>query len=427
MKLIEINRDGVHWRSGWGKRHTTYFEEIDNVGHTGRTLQLGLHLGSTIELVTPSQNTEALSARLNAIVSGKEDALLRVVDRKTFRAEIDRWMALGGFSAAPFASFLAEAATKLGSSDVHIEPTSMCYRLSIRQCGTLQTVAEIPSSVGRRLLGRLKVLCGAQVHRSDIVQEGRAVFGAENDVRLSFVPAVWGESATLRLFDRLKGVATLEELGFDGQALTGLKDLLAKPRGIILFVGPSASGKTTSLYTSLRFQLTTAQQTRRVITVEDPVEYRLPNVVQLEVDPCRGNTYEVLLKSALRQDANILVVGEIRDRTTAELAIRAGMTGHQVLSTLHAGSCGEAIMRLVELGIPPTQICSAVIGIAAQELVGRPCPDCQGEVLATCTCLGSGFVGRRARANVVSMDARLARIICADPTGFQLSECFHAS
>ena len=427
MKLIEVNRDGVLWRSGWGKRHTTYFEEIDQVSHTGRTLQLGLHLGSTLQLVTPWHTVAEISTRLSAIVSGESDALQRVTDRPTLSSEIARWMALGGFSAAPFARFLAEAAAKLGSSDVHIEPTSTCYRLSIRQCGTLQTIADLPTSVGRRLLGRLKVLCGAQVHRRDIVQEGRAVFGSGNDVRLSFVPAVWGESATLRLFDRLKGVATLGELGFEGQALTGLQNLLAKPRGIILFVGPSASGKTTSLYTSLRSQLATAQQTRRVITVEDPVEYRLGNVVQLEVDPGRGNTYEVLLKSALRQDANILVVGEIRDRVTAELAIRAGMTGHQVLSTLHAGSSGEAIMRLVELGIAPTQICSAVTGIVAQELEGRTCPDCQGDGPSTCACQGSGLVGRRARADVLSMNARLARIICANPTEFQLSECFHAS
>ena len=181
-----------------------------------------------------------------------------------------------------------------------------------------------------------------------------------------------GESATVRLFDRLKRDATLDDLGFDPETLASLRRLVRSERGLVVVCGSSASGKTTTLYTAVRELLADSEGCSRTVSVEDPVECCLPGMLQLEVNDGQGNSYAALLRSVLRQDANVIVVGEIRDPETAELAVRAALTGHLVLTTLHAGSAAEALLRLLDLGVGPNVLASAVEGVICQRLVRVP-------------------------------------------------------
>ncbi|MEZ4471289.1 MAG: ATPase, T2SS/T4P/T4SS family [bacterium] len=213
-------------------------------------------------------------------------------------------------------------------------------------------------------------------------------------------PGVGGEAVTIRLFDRLEGEARLDERQFSPGLQAELARVLASPHGVLLFAGPSASGKTTTLYTALRMLLASAGGTRRALTVEDPVEYRLAGVVQLEPDPHRGVTGAELLRAALRQDADILVVGEARDAESVALMLRAGLTGHLVLGTVHAGNAAEAWARLAELGAEPAVLGRAVRGILAQRLLRRRC------CAAGCpACGGTGHRGRTAVAELRVPDA----------------------
>ncbi len=349
-----------------GRETLRYYEELEGVAlrAPGR---LGLRFAGAGEVLVRMTDAESLAARLSAVVEGPERARAGVRDLTDLREVLAAWLGLPGFCAAPFVRFVLEAGVALDASDLHWEPTDEGYRLCLRRFGELREVGRVPRGVGQRVVGRLKVLAGALVHRVDIVQEGRVdLAGPGTDVRLSFVPTVRGESVTARLFDRLKGGATLAGLGFDATLREGIDALTAGP-GVVVFAGASASGKTTTLYTTLR-ELMARMPDRRVVTIEDPVECRLDGATQLEVDAARGNTYAALLRSVLRQDAEVLVVGEVRDEETAALALRAGLTGHLVLTTLHAGSVDEVRRRLRDLGADAETMAQAVRGVVAQRL-----------------------------------------------------------
>ena len=319
-----------------------------------------------------TRGAKASAAAIQRVLNRGDQALERTTALADLRTEVTAWSQESGFSAPAFVDYILRAATRLEISDLHIKGGVQEASVSVRRNGRLFPVGGIPRAEGRRVVARLKVLAGVQSHRSDVVQEGRIdLLGTGADVRMSFVPAVDGESVTARLFDQLKTRATLDTLGFDPAVQATLRQLASARRGLVLFAGASAAGKTTTLYTVLRHLMTASREHLRVITVEDPVECRIEGVTQLEVDHSTGNDYPTLLRSVLRQDANVLVVGEIRDAATAALAVEASLTGHLVLSTVHAGCMAECLMRLLDLDVAPRMLSAGLTGVVAQRLEKR--------------------------------------------------------
>ncbi len=397
-EALEIQAPLRPWKS-----RRIYYEELESLGVQGEALKLKLYEGSKLSLKLGAQ-AEPLALELREILEGPKEAHRPAQDLESLRETLGSWLNREGFSARPFVDYLLRAAQELGASDLHLRPLFQGgSQLSLRMDGVLLNLIKIGSQRAARLLSRLKVLSKLQVHRSDCPQEGRVDL-EEGWVRLSFVPSVGGESLCVRLFDRLKGEADFEGLGFNPKLREQLEGLLSSPSGVLLFTGPSASGKTTTLYTALRHLLARGGGTLRAITVEDPVEYLLEGVVQLEASTALSGA--PLLRAALRQDADILVVGEARDRESVELMLRAGLTGHRVLGTLHAGSAVEALSRLLESGAPVGMICAAVRGILSQRLIRRRCCPSGCE-----RCGGTGYRGRTVLAELLLLDEPIQALI----------------
>lgn len=371
MHRVDVTPEALHLR-GALRRRTLYFEELAAVSAEADRLRLALHDGEAVTIRLADGEAGRLAAEVGAVLAPADVA----ADVPALRATVEAQAARRGFAAAPFVEGLLRSAAALGASDLHAQPDlAGGHALTLRVDGVVHALGTLERGRALRVIGRLKILAGVQVHRDDVPQEGRAPLpgGSGGFVRLGFAPGVGGEAVTIRLFDRLKGEARLAALGFSAGVQAGLDALLGAPHGVLLFAGPSASGKTTTLYTALRALLARAEGSRRALTVEDPVEYRLPGVVQLEPDPGRGLAGADLLRAALRQDADVLVVGEARDAESVALMLRAGLTGHLVLGTVHAGNAAEAWARLQELGAEPAVLGRAVRGILAQRLVRRRC------------------------------------------------------
>ncbi len=366
-----------------------YWHELEWLGRQGPRLSFGREGRKPLQLEADART----EAELSWIFGAQRPAIDGVED---LRRGIEAWLDRAGFYAPPFVEWLVEAASLLGASDLHLAPQG---RVSLRLDGVLHDLGTLDEARAARTRGRLKVLSELGAHLSDRPQEGRASIGGAW-IRTSFVPGVGGESVTLRLFDRLKAEATLEALGFDPQALTTLQTLLAQPHGVLLIAGASASGKTTTMYTALRSVVAASAGTVRALAVEDPVEYSLDEVVQLEAEPQRGVDGAALLRSALRQDVDLLAVGEVRDPDTAALLIRAGLTGHRVLATIHAGTPAEAWLRLLEAGVPEAQLQAAINGVLVQALLRRRCcaEGCEA-------CHQTGYAGRVALVDVRPREA----------------------
>jgi type IV pilus assembly protein PilB len=268
-------------------------------------------------------------------------------------------------------------ALKDRASDVHIEPTESEMRVRYRVDGALQTVMTLPKSVQAGLSTRLKVLARLNIAERRLPQDGAfevALDGRRIDFRVSTVPTIFGERIALRLLDKTKGLLTLEQLGLDAQARRRYESLIRQPFGIILVSGPTGSGKTTTLVSTLALL---NSPDKNIITVEDPVEYQLPGVSHIQVNPRAGLTFASGLRSIVRQDPDTIMIGEIRDVETAEIAIHASLTGHLVLTTIHTNDASSALTRLADMGIEPYLIASAVIGVASQRLVRLLCPQCK--------------------------------------------------
>lgn len=268
-------------------------------------------------------------------------------------------------------------ALKDRASDVHIEPTESDMRVRYRVDGALQTVMTVPKSVQAGLATRIKVLARLNIAERRLPQDGAfemAIDGRRIDFRVSTVPTIYGERVALRLLDKTKGLLTLEQLGLDERARRRYDSLIHQPYGIILVSGPTGSGKTTTLVSTLAL-LNSVD--KNIITVEDPVEYQLPGVSHIQVNPKAGLTFASGLRSIVRQDPDIIMIGEIRDIETAEIAIHASLTGHLVLTTIHTNDAASALTRLADMGIEPYLITSAVIGVASQRLVRLLCPNCK--------------------------------------------------
>jgi type II secretory ATPase GspE/PulE/Tfp pilus assembly ATPase PilB-like protein/ActR/RegA family two-component response regulator len=263
------------------------------------------------------------------------------------------------------------------SSDIHIEPEEGGVAVRYRIDGVLRQVMKIPRAAGIPLISRIKIISGMDIADRLRPQDGRArvaVNGVPVDLRVSTLPASLGEKVVIRVLDTSSTVLALESLGLTGEECTAITDLLENRDGIILVTGPTGSGKTTTLYSAIRH---VQSEGVNIVTVEDPVEYRLQGIVQVQVHEKAGLTFASALRSILRQDPDVVLVGEIRDRETAQIAVQASLTGHLVLSTLHTNDAPNAITRLVDIGMEPYKIASALRGVVAQRLMRRLCPTCK--------------------------------------------------
>lgn len=268
-------------------------------------------------------------------------------------------------------------AVKERASDIHIEPYERGLEVRLRVDGILRKVLTPPKIIQDALISRVKIIAGLDIAEKRLPQDGRIkllVAGRNIDIRVSIIPTSLGERAVMRLLDRKSGIITLEMLGFPSDMQRKYEELLSRQNGIILVTGPTGSGKTTTLYASL---LRLYSEERNIITVEDPVEYQLSGIGQMQVNPKIGLTFASGLRSILRQDPDIMMVGEIRDKETAEIAIHASLTGHLVLSTLHTNDAPSAVTRLIDMGIEPFLVASSLVCVLAQRLVRVICPHCR--------------------------------------------------
>jgi general secretion pathway protein E len=274
-------------------------------------------------------------------------------------------------------NLLVSQAVKDRASDIHIEPQQDRLRVRYRIDGILHDTLALPLSVHGPMVSRVKVLASMNIAERRRPQDGHfaiSVDGTEVDIRVATADTSWGEMAVLRVLDKAMSVMNLPELGFLPGSLKTYQRLIRSPFGMILAAGPTGSGKTTTLYASIN-QLDSKE--RNIITIEDPVEYRFANINQMQVNIQADVTFARGLRATMRLDPDVILVGEIRDKETASIAIQAALTGHLVLSTVHANDAVGALFRLMDLGIEPFLITSALVGIIAQRLVRRVCPHCR--------------------------------------------------
>ncbi len=299
-------------------------------------------------------------------------------DEETTEADVERLRDLA--SEAPvirIVNHLITKAVEARASDIHIEPFEAQLRVRYRVDGVLQDVDAPPARLRAAIISRIKIMAKLNIAEHRLPQDGRIKIvarGKEIDLRVSTLPALHGEGVVLRILDREGVVLDFDSLGFDDSTRGQFLDLIERPTGIMLVTGPTGSGKTTTLYTSLT-HLNSSE--KKIITVEDPVEYQLRGVNQIQVKPKIGLTFANALRSILRQDPDIIMIGEIRDLETAQIAVQAALTGHLVLATLHTNTAAATITRLLDMGVEDYLVTSTVVGIQAQRLVRRLCPACR--------------------------------------------------
>ncbi len=328
---------------------------------------------------------------------------------------------------------------KMGATDIHIEPEEQVLRTRFRVDGVMQQGPSFPKKLQSAIITRIKILSDLNVSENRIPQDGKTRFAVDKqrvDMRVSTLPSIFGEAVVIRILDKSKVLVGLENLGFSDSNRKIFEDLIKRPDGIILVTGPTGSGKTTTLYTALS-SINSLEKT--VITLEDPVEYELSTIRQSQINVRAGMTFAAGLRAILRQDPDVILVGEMRDTETAEMAVRAALTGHLVFSTLHTNDAPRAIPRMVDMGITPLLLSTSVIAIIAQRLIRLICEDCKEEYQPNpdlvrkyklgdkldfdkpfyhgrgCQrCKTSGFKGRRGIYEVLLMNADISRLIVND-------------
>jgi len=317
------------------------------------------------------------------------------------------------------------------ASDIHLEPRRTHMEVRYRIDGDLQHVRNIPRNLMAACISRIKVMADMDIAERRIPQDGRITIRVEDrqvDLRVSTLPIQHGERVVMRVLDRDRSLRRLDELGFSPRNLTTFRWLLQRPNGMILVTGPTGSGKTTTLYAALR---EVRSVTRNIITCEDPIEYELEGINQSNVNEKAGLTFAAQLRAILRQDPDVVLVGEIRDQETAEIACRAAMTGHLVLSTLHTNDAASAIPRLMDMGVESFLISSSLVGVVAQRLVRVICPHCKQEYEPTlaeirvigrpveklyrgtgcAACGGRGYLGRVSVHEILVVDDEIRTLI----------------
>lgn len=327
-------------------------------------------------------------------------------------------------------TYIIQDAVDSGASDIHIEPWESTLVVRVRLSGVLTELVHLPLELLEKVSGRLKVMADLISYQTDLPQEGHvpgdpALGGAE--LRLSVFPTVRGEKIVIRVFDPRSRSFDLEALGFDRKSLAMFVHLLTRPSGLILLTGPTGSGKTTAIYSALYHLSQRAGPTVSISTVEDPVECHLPMVSQAQVNRAREFTYPIALRSLMRQDPEVIMIGEIRDAETAAIAVQAGLTGHLVISTIHSGTTSGVFARLINMEIEPFLLSSSIIGVVGLRLIRNNCRHCihpyrpepslltmvPPELLTTATfmkgagcreCLHTGFSGRTALTEMLIAD-----------------------
>ena len=329
---------------------------------------------------------------------------------------------------------LIAEAVDLRASDIHIEPAEDRVVVRMRVDGVLTEAPSLPPSMRSALVSRIKVMAELNIAERRLPQDGRmraTVRGNEVDLRVATSPSIHGETVVMRILDRSSLTLDFPTLGFDSALAERLRALLARPFGIVLVTGPTGSGKTTTLYTALA-ELNSGK--RKILTVEDPIEYRLPGIVQTQVNAQIGLTFSTALRSFLRQDPDVMMVGEIRDLETAQIAVQAALTGHTILSTLHTNTAAGAVTRLLDMAVEPFLLTSTLTGVLAQRLVRRLCQECRtpysptAAQLAVIGCSGqeglefwsangcahcnnSGFKGRVALVELLEINEAVGQVI----------------
>ncbi|UCF57493.1 MAG: Flp pilus assembly complex ATPase component TadA [Deltaproteobacteria bacterium] len=358
------------------------------------------------------------------------------------------------FQSSPFVKMvdlIIRNAIKKGASDIHIEAQEKHVRVRNRVDGVLQDTIKLPKWTQPIIISRIKVLGGMNIAEKRLPQDGRIKVGAKSlaaDLRVSTLPTFYGEKAVIRILNKSESFLSLHELGFMEENLSMLKRFIRRPQGMILITGPTGSGKTSTLYACM--QEVKSEETN-IVTVEDPVEYELSGINQVQINEKVGLTFPFVLRSILRQDPNVLMIGEIRDQETAEIALQASLTGHMVLSTLHTNDAPSAITRLVDIGMPPFLIASSVVGVIAQRLVRVICPNCKEEYVpnpdllsrlsmtqeelpfkfyrgAGCTrCNNTGFRGRVAIDEAMVVGYKIRELIQSGATSDMIREAAMAT
>lgn len=367
-----------------------------------------------------THNLSDLSQRISAAYAQGESSAAAVVSEVEGEADLQRMMQdlpaiedlLETSDDAPIIRMLNALLTQAardGASDIHIEPYERHSVVRFRVDGNLREVVQPNRALHAALISRLKIMAELDIAERRMPQDGRISLRIGTravDVRVSTIPSAHGERAVLRLLDKSEGQLSLESVGMQGDVLARLGHLLQQPHGIILVTGPTGSGKTTTLYAGLQ-RLDT--RGRNIMTVEDPIEYELAGIGQTQVNTKIDLTFAKALRAILRQDPDIIMVGEIRDIETAQIAIQASLTGHLVLATLHTNDAASAVTRLTDMGIEPFLLSSSLLGVLAQRLVRKVCTACSG---AGCdACAHTGYAGRTGVFELLETDDTLRALI----------------
>ncbi|MFY9269833.1 MAG: type II secretion system ATPase GspE [Candidatus Manganitrophaceae bacterium] len=395
-------------------------------------------------------------------VMGKESEVMRAIDRyytggasmEEAVREADR-QGIGGETegsvldlsklaedtpVVKFVNTMIMQAIREEASDIHIEPDADLFRIRFRHDGLLREMMTTPRNLQAGVTSRIKIMAGLDIAEKRVPQDGRVqmrVGDREVDFRISTLPTLFGEKIVMRLLDKSRLLLSLTDLGFSNGTLQTFEKMIRRPYGLVLVTGPTGSGKTTTLYSALK-QLSSPE--KNIVTIEDPVEYQIKLINQVPVNVKVGVTFATGLRSILRQDPDIVMVGEIRDRETATIAVQAALTGHLVLSTLHTNDAAGAVARLIDMGVEPFLIASSLVGIVAQRLIRKVCSRCakpysmpaeqlealgltglmkeRGEIKLVrgegCSeCRGSGYSGRVGIYELLSVDDSIRRLIVA--------------
>ncbi|UXH79313.1 type II secretion system ATPase GspE [Roseateles amylovorans] len=388
-----------------------------------------VHLPNHLECISPSE----MAQRLQTAYAGGGDNAAMVVGEVESAVDLSRLMQdlpavedlLEAADDAPIIRMLNALLTQAannGASDIHIEPYERESSVRFRVDGTLRDVVRPNRALHAALISRLKIMAELDIAEKRLPQDGRIslrIGGRAIDVRVSTLPSAHGERAVLRLLDKSESRFSLAALGMDGERLERFQRVVQQPHGIVLVTGPTGSGKTTTLYAALQ---TVDTSTTNVLTVEDPIEYELAGIGQTQVNARIELTFAKALRAILRQDPDVIMIGEIRDYETAQIAIQASLTGHLVLATLHTNDAVSAVTRLTDMGVEPFLLSSSLLGVLAQRLVRKLCPVCKTpaqlpgggvryQPVGCQACGSSGYKGRTGVYELMVCDEKIRHLI----------------
>lgn len=413
---------------------------IDNL-HLMTGLEICPLVVADMELAAAIENF----ANMNSSVENYDD------DDQTETAEETEELTLDDKPAVQLVNQIINNAIKSGASDVHIEALEKILRVRFRIDGVLQEVMQNPIKIFPSVVSRVKVLGGMDIAEKRVPQDGRATVRYEDrtlDVRIATMPTVYGEKIVMRLLERSKGTVSIKDINFSKRQFPRFDKAIHMPYGFVLVTGPTGSGKSTTLYATLA-EISTLE--KNVITLEDPVERRMAGINQVQMNNRAGMTFAAALRSVLRSDPDIVMVGEIRDGETAKIAVEAALTGHMVLSTLHTNDAAGAVTRLEEMGVEPFLTASSLVGVLAQRLVRKLCPKCKEEYTLTreemlkilpdfpveeypqevykvykpkgcLTCNNTGYKGREAVFEFLTVTEEMKKLILDRANGAQIKK-----